>query len=154
MVFLVLFFMLFMRLEENFSNPNPAEMFGDFFALIAGFIIMLPLHFLAIFCIFYCYQFSAKTLKSIELGRRATTEEYIGEFFMFWFNFIGVWIMQPRITNVYHNNPDIAQHIILPDNDEFPPIKVDKDQDRTRVDKMYGRNHDEFKHDDDFDGII
>lgn len=153
-VFIVLFFMLFMKLEENFSNPNPAQMFGNFFALFAGVIIMLPLHFLAIFCMFYCYQFSAKTLKSIELGRRATTEEYIGEFFMFWFNFIGVWIMQPRITNIYLNYPDIEQQIILPENGDFRQVEFQKDADRTRVDRIRGRDHDTFRHDDDFDGII
>lgn len=73
-----------------------------------GVVIIIPLHLFSMFCIFHTMYFCAKTLKSVELGRMARSGDYIGEFFLFWFWFIGVWILQPRINKLAASTPDLG----------------------------------------------
>jgi hypothetical protein len=75
------------------SNPDLEIIFG----LIA---IIIPLHFFAIFCIFYTFIFVAKTYKTVELQREATFSDYAGEFFLVWFYPIGIWVLQPKINEL------------------------------------------------------
>ena len=62
------------------------------------FPLIFLLHMFAMFCIFYCIYFVAKTIKTVELQRPVAFGDFIGEFFMVWFSFIGIWILQPRIN--------------------------------------------------------
>lgn len=62
--------------------------------------IVIPLHLLAIFCVFYTLRFAAKVLRSVELKREAHFGDYAGEFFLFWFWFIGLWVIQPRLNRI------------------------------------------------------
>ena len=64
-----------------------------------GFII--PIHLFSMFCIFYCLYFNAKALKAVELQRPVTFGDFAGEFFLIWFYPIGIWIIQPRINNLF-----------------------------------------------------
>jgi len=64
------------------------------------FPIIFPLHLFAMFCIFYCLYFVAKTIKTAELQKEATFSDFVGEFFLIWFHFIGIWILQPRINKL------------------------------------------------------
>ena len=66
--------------------------------------LIVPLHLFSMFCMFYNIYFVAKTLKIIEKQRRVKTDEYIGEFFLIWFFFIGVWILQPKINQIIAND--------------------------------------------------
>jgi len=52
------------------------------------------------FCLFYCLYFVAKTLKTVELQREVSFNDFIAEFFLTWFFPIGVWILQPRINKM------------------------------------------------------
>ncbi|MCX2743297.1 hypothetical protein OO013_05440 [Mangrovivirga sp. M17] len=61
---------------------------------------IIPIHLFMAFCLFYNIYFVAKTYKSIELQRRATASEYLGEFFLIWFFFLGVWFIQPKINDL------------------------------------------------------
>lgn len=71
------------------------------FANIGAFVaIIIPLHLFSMFCIFYTLYFAAKTIKTVELQRKAELGDYIGEFFMLWFYFIGIWFIQPRINKL------------------------------------------------------
>lgn len=70
--------------------PNP---------FIFPFVILL--HFFSMFCVFYCIYFVAKVLKSVTLQREADFSDYAGEFFLLWFWFIGVWIIQPKINAMF-----------------------------------------------------
>jgi hypothetical protein len=63
--------------------------------------LIVPVHLFSIFCIFYTINFAAKTLKTVELQRAVTFSDYVGEFFLIWFYFIGVWIIQPKINRFY-----------------------------------------------------
>jgi hypothetical protein len=53
------------------------------------------------FCFFYCVYFNAKSLKSVELQRPVTFSDYAGEFFLICLSPIGVWIIQPRINEMF-----------------------------------------------------
>lgn len=70
-------------------------------SLIILIICFLAVHLFAIFCIFYCIYFLAKSLKAVELQRSVTSNDYIGEFFLFWFYLIGLWFIQPRINRLF-----------------------------------------------------
>lgn len=61
-------------------------------------LIIVPLHLLSMFGILYSIYFSAKTFKTVELQRNVQFSDFAGEFFLIWFYFIGVWIIQPKIN--------------------------------------------------------
>jgi hypothetical protein len=65
------------------------------------FAWIFPLHLFSMFCIFYCFYFNAKALKSVELQMPATFSDFAGELFLIWFFPIGVWIIQPRINKMF-----------------------------------------------------
>lgn len=63
-------------------------------------LIMVMGHLFAMFCMFYVLYFVAKTFKTVELQREVTFGDYVGEFFLFWFYPVGVWVLQPKINKV------------------------------------------------------
>ena len=63
-------------------------------------LIIVPVHLLSMACIFLCMRFSAKVMKSVELGRIAKFGDYAGEFFMIWFMPVGIWALQPRLNKL------------------------------------------------------
>ena len=63
--------------------------------------IVVPCHFLVIFLSFYLFFVLAKLMKTAELQRKPDGDEFIGEFFLFWFFFVGIWILQPRINKMF-----------------------------------------------------
>jgi len=65
------------------------------------FAVVLPLHFFAMFCIFYCLRFVSKSLVLVETGKPASFYDYAGPFFLIWFYPIGIWIVQPRVNRLY-----------------------------------------------------
>jgi hypothetical protein len=85
-----------------FWNGLPGNVAGqnDAVPLAIGFAVIFPIHFFSMFCIFYCLYFVAKTIKTAELQRGVTFSDFAGEFFLSWFFFIGVWILQPRINKL------------------------------------------------------
>ena len=89
MIFFVFFDLLKSGAIENGTGFNSA-----IFALIILF------HLFAIFCIFYCIYFVSKVFKTVELQREVTFSDFAGEFFMIWFFFIGIWIIQPKINKM------------------------------------------------------
>jgi hypothetical protein len=61
-------------------------------------VVIIPLHLLAMSCMFYNLYFVAKSLALAE-GRRADSfYDYAGAFFLLWFYPIGIWILQPRFN--------------------------------------------------------
>ncbi len=84
-------------LIHNEQEPSGA-MIGTLSAII------LPLHLLSMFGIFYSLYFVAKTFKTVELQREVTFSDFAGEFFLFWFFPIGIWVVQPKINNMITDN--------------------------------------------------
>jgi len=62
--------------------------------------VVIPMHLFSMFCIFYLLYFVSKTIKTTELKRTVTFNDFIGEFFMIWFFPIGIWFIQPRINKI------------------------------------------------------
>ncbi|WP_341220633.1 hypothetical protein [Polaribacter atrinae] len=80
---------------------NETEPGAGFIGLMAGIII--PLHLFSVFGIFHSLYFVAKTFKTVELQKEVRFSEFAGEFFMLWFYFIGIWIIQPKINKMTDN---------------------------------------------------
>jgi len=59
---------------------------------------------LSVGCSIYTYYHTAKTIKLVEKGNTQRKPEFIGEFFLIWFYFIGVWILQPRINRLQEDD--------------------------------------------------
>lgn len=70
---------------------------------IGGFFLLFPLSFLSMFGMFYVVYFAAKRIKTVELQAIPRFEDWIGEFFLIAFFPIGIWILQPRINELYEN---------------------------------------------------
>lgn len=91
-LFPIVYFMLFFGFIFNaITGMRP-----NFYLLI----LLVPMHFFTIFCMFYNFYFVAKTFKTAELQRKAEFGDYIGEFFLLWFYFIGVWFIQPKVNKM------------------------------------------------------
>lgn len=73
------------------------------------FTAIFPLHILAMLCGFYTYYFIAKVIKTAELKRRVQFGDFVGEFFLLWFFFIGIWILQPRINRLAQDEPSHSE---------------------------------------------
>ncbi len=63
--------------------------------------IIFPLHFFAMFCLFYDLYFVAKSLALTETRKPVSFYDYAGSFFLLWFFPVGVWFIQPRINRLY-----------------------------------------------------
>jgi hypothetical protein len=64
------------------------------------FLLIIPFHLFTIFCSFYCMYFVARVIKTTEYQRYTTVSDYIAEFFMIWFYFVGIWFLQPKINKM------------------------------------------------------
>lgn len=70
-------------------------------AIAGWFFVIIPLHLSAMACMFYVFRYVAKSLKAVEMQKPIKFGDYAGEFFLFWFYFIGVWIIQPRVNKIF-----------------------------------------------------
>lgn len=64
-------------------------------------LLILPLHLFGMYCMFYALYFVSKTLAMAETRRSVTFYEYAGPFFLIWFYPLGVWLIQPKINQLY-----------------------------------------------------
>lgn len=71
------------------------------------FAVILPLHFFAMFCMFYLLYFESKSLVLAETSKPASFYDYAGPFFLIWFFPIGVWFTQPRINQLYEERSNV-----------------------------------------------
>ncbi len=78
------------------SFPDSNEIF-DIIRYVPVFILF---HLFAMFCIFHSIYFAAKTLKTVLLKKKINNSDFIGEFFLIWLSFVGVWILQPKINEI------------------------------------------------------
>ena len=103
LIYALVYMLLFsVFISYTFSMVDHINQSQDTFA--GMFFVIFPLHMFAMFAIFYCLYFVAKTYKTVELQRTVTFSDYAGEFFLFWFFPIGIWVIQPKI-NAMVNNP-------------------------------------------------
>ncbi|MEL6720360.1 MAG: hypothetical protein AAFO82_11990 [Bacteroidota bacterium] len=62
--------------------------------------LALPISLIILYCVINILLFSAKTLKTAELQRKAKLGDYIGDFFSIWIYPVDVWLLQPRINRL------------------------------------------------------
>jgi len=65
------------------------------------FIVAIPLHLFAVFCMFSNLYFVAEGLVTAETGARPSFLDCLGPFLLLFFAIIGVWFIQPRINRLY-----------------------------------------------------
>lgn len=103
-IYIVLIFGFMGTMFEG-AFENGAEPSNVVIGSILG--VVFPLHLFSMFCIFYSLYFVAKTFKTAELQREVTFSDFAGEFFLFWFFPIGIWVIQPKINKMieyYYDN--------------------------------------------------
>ncbi|MFT5513765.1 MAG: hypothetical protein ACI8SE_002175, partial [Bacteroidia bacterium] len=106
-VLLISFFMFYIMINmfsEMFTMiENQTEMtemptwFGQMF-------MIFPLALISMGCSIYTYYHTAKTIKLVEKGNTQRKPEFIGEFFLIWFYYIGVWILQPKLNEMIEDD--------------------------------------------------
>ena len=69
--------------------------FKEFLTDYFGVIFFIVIYYLI--SVFIVLRYVSKLLATIELGRLAGISDYLGYFFMFLFNPIGIWVLQPKI---------------------------------------------------------
>lgn len=79
--------------------PDPAAATNPPPSTIPAWLV--PLHFAAMFGMFYGLWFTAKQFMSLDRGSAVRFYEYSGPFFLFWFAPLGVWFLQPRINALF-----------------------------------------------------
>lgn len=90
----------------RFAIIYPAVYFFVFIAFFQSpnsgmFAIIMPLHLLAMFCMFYSLYFVSKNLVLAETGKQASFYDFAGPLFLIWFFPIGIWFVQPRVNKIY-----------------------------------------------------
>jgi bacteriorhodopsin len=99
--FFILIAVLYMLLIGILFFKLPFQIQGAEIRFDNIFLYLIPVHLFAMFCIIYCFYFIAKTLKAVELQRPVKFDDFAGEFFLLWFYYIGIWIIQPRINRLF-----------------------------------------------------
>lgn len=157
-VFILYMILLFSKMQSTFGSSNPQAELEAITPYLMGMFIFFPLHFFAMFCIIYGYYFCAKTLKTIELGYEAHSGDYMGYFLLFMFNFVGIWIIQPKVNLITSDDwtppPSLYQNDPL--DSVTPPASLPPTPKEVfpRGERLKTKNHDAFNHDADFDGIL
>jgi uncharacterized RDD family membrane protein YckC len=110
----------------RFALVYPAVYIFVFLALFATtkpalIALIFPLHFFAMFCLFYDLYFVSKSLALIETGKQVSFHDYAGSFFLLWFFPVGVWFIQPRIYRLYAQSLS-RQEGIMPSDASFPVV--------------------------------
>jgi hypothetical protein len=54
--------------------------------------------------VFYCIYFVAKVIKTVESQEKVSFGDCLGDFFLIWFFFVGIWVIQPRINVLSQND--------------------------------------------------
>lgn len=91
--------LFFVALSLRFFGMGQTGLFPNRF--IENLILfIIPMHLLSMFCMFYILYFTAKTIKTVELQRRTKFGDFISEFFLLWFYFIGIWFIQPKVNKL------------------------------------------------------
>lgn len=102
-VYYVAFMFGFALLFENLSKAASESSFDILDQILPYFF---PIHIFAVICMMYTLYFAAKTIKTVELQREVKFSEFIGEFFLIWFFFVGVWILQPKVNKAVEDGSD------------------------------------------------
>lgn len=94
------------QLNMPLSRLQFALIFSAFYTFISNTFFEVippwgvPFHLLAMTSIFYSFYFIAKTIRSLELKKTATFEEWAVVSLAIWFFPVGVWFLQKKMNKV------------------------------------------------------
>ena len=88
---LILFFLLTVTFKIN------TGIYSMYNVLFTSLFIIIPVQFLFIISMLYCFHFTAGAIKSTELKQNAKFEDFFKEFMLILFLPFGIWILQPFI---------------------------------------------------------
>lgn len=98
---IILSFLIFKSMSSLFENLEELESGAALFPFEPSLMIFfIPLYILLFVGLIYCLHFVAKTMRTAELQREVKFSDFVGEFVLFWFYIIGIWILQPRINKL------------------------------------------------------
>lgn len=98
------------QLMDQMAGMIPNEDF-DMNPLIQYFSYLNPLMLLLLITALFKLRYTAKCLKSVEMGTEAKIGDYFVDMILFALNFIGVWFIQPRINAIYSSDNKPAEVI-------------------------------------------
>ena len=81
--------------------PTPTEEAETKFDLLTA--VLIPIGLYLIFAVFQTVIFACKTLATIELKRQVVFSDYLTNLILVLFLFVGIWILQPKITRLIAN---------------------------------------------------
>lgn len=84
--------------KTDFSNKENIDGDALFLSFIPNIIVFMLGGFLVFCCSIYMILKTAQIIKTMDLKRKPIGGEYLGEFFLLLFHYIGFWIIQPRIN--------------------------------------------------------
>lgn len=64
------------------------------------------INYIMIFVVTYLSYYAAKTYKTVEQQQKVKFKDFIKEFFLFLFLPIGIWLLQPKINQLYLHQQD------------------------------------------------
>jgi hypothetical protein len=84
-----------------------------FFPLLLTKILLstnfiLPLHLGCMICLFYLLYFVSRCFGLVEKGKPVSFFDYAGPFFLLWFFPLGIWIIQPKVNQLYAERNIVA----------------------------------------------
>ena len=93
-ILLILFFWLFLTLRISFGFFSTANI------LFASLFVILPVQFVFVVSLIYCFYFVARSLKQFETKQKPKFEEFFKEFILILIFPVGIWFLQPRINRI------------------------------------------------------
>jgi len=91
---IILILVITLLLLSSFATIVSSELLTNYLELFPLIILI------AMCCIMYCLYFTAKIFKTCELHKKTKFSDFAGEFFLFWFFPIGIWIIQPKLNKM------------------------------------------------------
>ncbi len=95
---------IFLNLFQ-FNTLRPSNYLNHTQQFKSYITLFVPLQFVMVGLMIYCYNFAAKVIKTAHLQRIPKFSDYAEEFFLLLFNVIGVWIIQPRVHKLLNDIP-------------------------------------------------
>lgn len=92
-----LFSLDFLELFKELRNDGIEDK-EDFFTYFKWFLYIIPMFLISFILQVYIIFFTARTYRTAEKGKPEPFTKYIEEFVMFFFPFVGLWIIQPKLN--------------------------------------------------------
>lgn len=103
---------MFLELGDFVTEVDSNSIQGEeipvnvFFPFMGTWVLLTPISIVLSIGQLWTYLETARAIRSVEVGRRVSAGEVVGEFFLNWFFFIGVWILQPKINKFESTEKD------------------------------------------------